>query len=178
MSKLTYLQISFKNSLYLRRAFFHIHPNVHHRLAIFVVETTIQANVAHRDTEFEGGASPSDDGLKASRSYPRSVITSRASAPVRRKPVPRRVKESLPDRAPCHRRRLNAIETSRGQIMGTRRESLHAERACCAPAGEKRIVARPRREKTKSLEFSIRSAERLQLRTILITFDSFEPCKI
>lgn len=124
MSKLTYLQISFKNSLYLRRAFFHIHSDIHHRLAIFVVETTIHANVAHRDTEFEGGASPSDDGLKASRSYPRSVITSRASAPVRRKPVPRRVKESLPDRAPCHRRRLNAIETSRGQIMGTRRERV------------------------------------------------------
>lgn len=176
MSKLTYLQISFKNSLY------------EHSFVSIPMHTTdsrylssrqqFMRTFAHRDTEFEGGASPSDDGLKASRSYPRSVITSRASAPVRRKPVPRRVKESLPDRAPCHRRRLNAIETSRGQIMGTRRESLHAERACCAPAGEKRIVARPRREKTKSLEFSIRSAERLQLRTILITFDSFEPCKI
>lgn len=131
MSKLTYLQISFKNSLY------------EHSFVSIPMHTTdsrylssrqqFMRTFAHRDTEFEGGASPSDDGLKASRSYPRSVITSRASAPVRRKPVPRRVKESLPDRAPCHRRRLNAIETSRGQIMGTRRESLHAERACCEP---------------------------------------------
>lgn len=63
--------------------------------------------------------------------YPRNYLS--RSAPVRRKPVPRRVKESLPDRAPCHRRRLNAIETPRGQIMGTRERAarLHAERPRC-----------------------------------------------
>lgn len=123
-------------------------------------------------------------GCERAEPYPRNYL-SRASAPARRKPVPRRVKESLPDRAPYHRRRLNAIETSRGRIMGTRvarrgssprRPTPLCAKAHCRAHSRRRAQplspSLPRRTQKRRNHSSY---EFFLPRRILITFDPFQP---